>query len=700
MSCLNLPPQRHHDDPPRRSRLAFGLLLASLASVCASPSRAQDALAEDALFDLDLRALTQVKVVSVTKQEQKLSESAAAIHVISADDLRRAGITRLPEALRLVPGLMVHRINANQWAISARGFPSRFSRKLLTLVNGRSIYDPTFAGTYWPLQDLPVEEVKRIEVILGPGATLWGANAVNGIINIMTHDAHDTHGNVVSAGVGNEDRLIAYGGHGGETSFGEHSTHYRVFAGHKKHDGLVDTNGDSTRDDWHSERVGLRTDTDLDSGRKLFVEADALRMTANEIVNVPNAPAPPSFIQQQPRKMSEAYHLLGRLSESNDDGRHWSLQAYYDYSELDTVVGTRTSTWDLEYQQGFRFREIHHLIWGLGGRSLRNSIDQGTFSTWKENTDQLELFNGFIQDEIRLLDDQLRVTVGSKVEKSEYTGVEFQPNARLTWLGLDNHVFWGAVSRALRTPSRANRDLATLDVASFAAGQAGNPVPAFPVLVQLRGNENVREVESEELTAWEFGYRFNEGTDFSLDLALFYNDYSNLNSQAVGAPELGAGFLIVPLLRDNNLEGEAVGGEIAVNWQALPWWRLRADYSHFHVTLEQEKPDPTTTFNQAASDLHRQSPRHKVNLRSQMDLDDDIELDLWVRHVSDIPAQQLNAYTNLDARIGWKPRKDVEIALIGQNLLDDQQSEIRQTFITGPQADVERSVHFKATWTF
>ncbi len=661
-----------------------------------------DTLKEEDLFSLDLRALAQVKVVSVTKQEQNLSESAAAIHVVSAEDMRRAGITRLPEALRLVPGLMVHRINANQWAISARGFPSRFTRKLLTLVNGRSIYDPTFAGTYWPLQDFPIEEVARIEVILGPGATLWGANAVNGIINILTHDARNTHGNEVSVGIGNEDRLIAYAGHGGEQTFGDNATHYRVFASHKRLDGLVDTNGNSTRDDWHTERVGLRTDTNLKDGRELFVEADVLRMVANESTLVPGAPPPPANLTlQQPRKISNAYHLLGKLSDSDDDGNHWSLQAYYDYAELDTTVGTRTATWDIEYQRGFRLADVHHVIWGVGGRSLRNSIDPGTYSNWKELTDRLELFNAFVQDEIRLMDDRLRVTLGSKVEKSEYTGVEFQPNARFTWLGLENHVFWGAVSRALRTPSRANRDLRSLNIASLAGTNPANPFAPANVLVQLRGNEDVREVESEELTAWELGYRFNEAANFSMDIALFYNDYGNLNSLDIGTPEpLGGPNIIVPLLRDNNLEGEAVGGEIAMNWQAASWWRLRADYSHFHVNLRTEKPELVTPFSQVASDLYQQSPRHKVNLRSQMDLDNDVELDLWVRHVSDIPAQQINAYINMDARIGWKPNPDVELSLIGQNLLDDQQSESRQTFVTGPQADVERSFHVKASWSF
>ncbi len=662
--------------------------------------------AEVDIFDLDLRELVEVKVISVTKQEQKLSESAAAIHVISADDIRRAGINSLPEALRMVPGVMVHRINSNQWAVSARGFPSRFTRKLLTLINGRSTYDPTFAGTYWPLQDLPVEEVERIEVILGPGATLWGANAVNGIINVMTRNARDTHGSLLTAGVGDEERVLLYGGQGGETSFtdGKNKTHYRVFGSYKNHDGMVDTNGQDTHDNWYTNRVGFRTDTELAHG-ELLIEGDVMRMIANEVINEPFAPAPllpaPSFNQNQPRKISRTYHLLGRWSESYDSGEHWSLQGYYDYSYQNTVVGTQTRTFDVEFQHGFLAQENHHLIWGVGARSLYNTIEPGNFSTW-ERSDTLELFSGFLQDEIRLLDDELRFTLGTKIEKSEYTGVEFQPNARFTWLAAENHVFWGALSRALRTPSRANRDMRALSLVSFAANDPASPAfGVAPLLVELRGDEDVREVESEELTAWELGYRFNTQSNLNLDLALFYNEYSNLNSQVLGPVEVGPGYLIQPLLRDNNLEGKAVGGEIAVNWQALPWWRLRADYSHFHVTLELEKPEPPpTTFNQAASDLHRQSPRHQANLRSQMDLDNDIALDFWLRHVSDIPAQGINAYVNMDARVGWKPVKDIELSLIGKNLLDDQQSEIRQAFITGPQADVERSFHVRASWNF
>lgn len=667
-----------------------GCLLAVFC--CASGAVAQSPPSEPPvdLTELSLEELMDVRVTSVSKRAEPISAAAAAVFVITGEDLRRSGATSIPEALRMVPGLEVARIDASKWAISARGFNGRFANKLLVLIDGRSVYTPLFSGVFWDVQDTLIEDVERIEVIRGPGATLWGANAVNGVINIITRSAHETRGGLLAAGGGTEERGFAglrYGGTVGE------STAWRAYAkGFERGSGEALTGGDGA-DDWSMQRAGFRVDSTLSGGSDLMIAGDLYDGEAGETLTVQSLRAPVPRTLEDDEEVSGGY-LLSRWQRALSDTSDLKVQLYYDRTERSALlIDEDRDTFDLEMQHGLAPGPRHRLLWGLGFRRTGDHIrgSEGLAFSMDRRTDHLA--SAFLQDEIALLPDRLWLTLGSKLEHNDYTGFEVQPNLRTVWMPRRHHTLWAAVSRAVRTPSRAEHDL-RLDAQVLGPGQLDPSSPLLAVVTTFGD----RDFRSEELLAWELGYRVGLSPGLFFDLATFYNVYDRLRSSRTGQPFLELApvpHLVVPTRIGNDLEGETYGAELTADWRAGKRWRWSAAYSFLEIRLRQ--PPEADAIGLSAEGG---SPRHQIFLRSSADLTETVELDVSLRYVDDLESSGVDAYTTADLRLGWKPRPGLTLSLVGQNLLEASHVEFAPEIIPTRPTAVERGVYGKVAWRF
>ncbi len=648
--------------------------------------------ADRELFALSLEELMQIEVTSVSKKAQQLADAAAAVFVITGEDIRRSGATSIPEALRLAPGLQVARIDANKWAISARGFNGRFANKLLVLIDGRSVYTPIFTGVFWDVQDTLLEDVERIEVIRGPGAALWGANAVNGVINIITKTAADTPGALVSAGGGSEENAfgtLRYGGALGENS------HYRVYAKYFDRDGSVAPAGEELADEWSVVRGGFRLDGQGHGGSVWTLQGDAYDGESGD-ESLRATLEPPSFSRlEEARNDLSGGNLLARWGQRFSPTSDFQLQLYYDVTsrEIEPFGKEQRHTFDADFHHRFALGNAQEILWGLGHRATRDQIDIRTTGIALEPERRtVHLFSGFVQDEIDLLKDRLHLILGSKLEHNDYTGLELQPNARLLWTPGARHTLWGAVSRAVRTPGRAEED------ARFTLATQPPTPPLLPLPTQFTLEEGSNP-DAEELLAFDLGYRFS-AAHFSLDVAAFYNLYDDLVTFEPGAPTPQGTpvptSLTVPLRIENKADAETYGVEVVADWRATPWWRLVGTYTFLQVQLHLDSDSNSVLGERAEGN----SPHHQFSLRSALDLPKGVELDLWLRYVDALSAPDIPSYFTLDARLGWRPRPALELALVGQNLLDGQHTEFVDEFLFTRQAEIERGIYAKVTWWF
>lgn len=632
---------------------------------------------------LTLEELANFPVTSVSKTEENLSRAAAAIHVITQEDIRRSGVTSIPEALRLAPGIQVARVDAHTWGITARGFNDVFANKLLVLQDGRSIYTPLFSGVYWDVQDTLLDDIDRIEVIRGPGATLWGANAVNGVINIITKSAKSTQGLLVTGGSGTEEHLLGGARYGGK--IGEHA-HFRVYGKYFTRDDSASSQGGDANDHWQMSRGGFRVDWDPAELNHLTFQGDIYDGTVKQS-NLRLSPTPPftPFVDTRGHDDVSGGNLLGRWTHAFGDEAEFMFQAWYDrmYRQSDVFEETR-NTWDMEAQQRFGLWGRHDVIVGLGYRLMEDET-RGSFDVSLDPAERTtDVLSAFVQDKITLVRDRLWFTAGSKFEHNDYTGFEVQPSGRLSWAPHEHHTLWASVARAVRTPSRAESDVRL------------NQGPVLPpgIVTSLFGTP---DYGSEELVAYELGYRVQPEERISLDLALFFNDYDKLRSIEF------AGFRPAPApphLRfeaDNRLKGETYGGELAVNYQAARWWRLRLAYSYLQIELETKDNSTDTT---SVTDIEGSSPENQVSLISSFELPDNFTLDLWARYVDRLPARDVGRYFTFDARLAWRPMPNLELSVVGQNLWDPRHSEFRSALVPVERTEVERSVYAKVTWHF
>jgi iron complex outermembrane recepter protein len=672
--CRQRLPARH------ASLLCFiaGLLTCLLAP-SATWADSADTIPADSLMDMSLEALMNIEVTSVSRRPQKKSGAAAAIFVITSEDLRRWGVTNIPDALRRVPGIQVARIDANKWAITARGFNSRFANKLLVMIDGRSIYTPLFAGVYWEANEVMLDDVDRIEVIRGPGGTLWGANAVNGVINIITRSAADTQGSLIAAGTGNEERGDVSFRYGGSNASGGH---YRVYGKYRSVDTgeAIDTGmfPPVAHDDSMLQQGGFRMDWGKDTTDRFTFQGDAYHVNAGQELLI--ASASPYPLVEDARY--NGHNLLYRWSHRNRSDSDYSLQAWYDHVGLDsTVLFENRDTLDLDFQHHLQATPRQDLVWGLNFRTIHDHTGSTPTFALNPASRTVNLYTAFVQDEIALLDERAHLTLGSKFEHNDFTGFEVQPNVRMTWQTRSGNTVWGAISRAVRTPARGEHDVTLAVIA-----------PSLPPPLTIQGNDEFR---SETLIAYEIGYRFSLAEQVSTDITTFYNDYNKLRTVDIttATPPYDATF-------GNNLEGHTAGIEIDSHWQAREWLGVNANYSQLKIDLRLVNGS-SDTLSQAAADA---SPAHTANLWIAADLDKHVEIDAGVRYVSRIrtpgASADIPSYTAFDARIGWKPRADLELSLSARNLFDNTHPEFNPDFIYSLPTEVQRSIYGKVTLKF
>ncbi|MEO5345186.1 MAG: TonB-dependent receptor [Magnetococcus sp. YQC-9] len=621
-----------------------------------SPALAETApLSDDPmeqLLNMNIRDLADIKFSSLARKEQKLIDTAAAVTVIDAEEIRRSGMTSIPEVLRMVPGMNVARINTSTWAVSARGFNGQFSNKLLVLRDGRTLYTPLFAGVNWNLQDLSLAEVERIEVIRGPGAALWGTNAVNGVINIVTKKAADTQGERLFVTGGTTETLRGELRHGGK--FGDKGF-YRVYASGMQHGDFVRANDTGANDDWHAQRQGFRLDWRPTTRDEALMQGELFAVDEN-----------------LSRGDKQGGHLLGRWSRELSDSRNLSVQFYYDH-KVDTSF-ERTRILDLDTQYGFHAGS-HLWILGAGYRLTAMDLDDTALIQWRPQSRRDQAFNLFAQDEITLAPRWI-LTLGSQVEYKDHKGVQLQPNARLLWRAADAHVFWGSLARAVRTPSSVDQDFHLA-------------VPLGPVNLKLSGNP---EIEPERMLAHELGYRFQPHGNFSLEMTTFYNRYDHLVSLENLPP-----LLAPPTLRHyyaNKGEGSSYGLETAADWRVNDIWRLSASHTWLKMNLDVVDGSTDTTTPASAND----NPRHQWQLRSRLDLPYDLELDSALFYVARLRNLAIPASTRLDLRLGWRPTRALALSLTGQNLLDDRHPEFAGLNVTA--SEIPRAFLAQAEWSF
>jgi iron complex outermembrane recepter protein len=647
--------------------IALALLAGSRALPAATtpppPPQAED------LLDLSFEQLMDlsVTVTSVSKREQKLTDAAAAISVLSNDDLRRSGATTLMEALRLVPGVNVGSVNSSQWSISARGFNGLYANKLLVMIDGRAVYNPVFSGVFWDLQQTMLADVDRVEVIRGPGATLWGANAVNGVINVVTRSAKDTQGTMVYGGGGDLHQALGGARFGGR--IGEHS-YYRVFGSYFAEDDHLLANGRPAGDSWQGGQGGFRIDHYPVAGSHLTWQADA---TVSDL--------------DDHASDAHNFNTIGRWTRELSEKSGLEFQAYYDRTHRNELTRARATsdTLDLTAQHNYELSERNDMIWGLGYRFVSTKFGQTSpLIAVRNHLSEQQLLNFFIQDAFEVLPDKLTMTAGIKIEHNDFTGFEYQPSLRAILKPQENQTVWAAVSRAVRTPSQLEgRDV----FAVTTAGPVVGPGPALfvPTLV---GNPNVK---AEELLAYELGYRIQPLPKLSLDLAGFYNEYRNLidfGDVTSFVPGVPVGLAETPF--GNFSSGETYGGEASATWSVRDDWRLTASYSFLVAQIHGSAvTDPQGT--------ERESPRHQITLRSGFDPTDRVSLDAQLRYVDNL--RTVRSYLTADLRVSYRPNDRFEIALVGQNLLDNRHPEQGAAFFA-TQAEVPRGIYGKVTLRF
>lgn len=630
------------------------------------------------LTELSLEELMGVEVTTPSKKEGSLFDTPAAVYVVTGEEIRRSGVRSIPDALRIVPGVEVAQINANEWAVTIRGFNNSFANKLLVLVDGRSVYDPFFSGVFWDEVDTLLEDIDRIEVIRGPGGAIWGANAVNGVINIITKEAKDTEGIFLQGGGGNVEQGFAglrYGGKAGENLY------YRAYGKFYNRDSFKSRNGGDGDDDWKSYRGGIRVDWDNKDSDVVTLIGDIYKINANRSLTISSL-FPPFEQTSRVDSNTTGGDVLLRWTHAFSENSNTVFQTYYDIAEgeVGSFTKEKRQTFDVEFLNRFKlnFLTDHDVIWGLGYRVVNEDLNGSfVFDPGQENqTDNL--YSAFVQDELTLISEKLFLTIGSKFERNDFSGFEIQPDARLLWAVNETNRIWAAVSRAVRTPSRTEKDV------SFVADAFLNPETGLPTLIVAEGSE---DFESEDLLALEVGYRTRPLNSVFIDITGFYNHYKNLESIKPGEPFIvnePVPHLVVPLIFNNGLKGDGYGFEIATKWSPVDYFRLHANYSFLELDLEKDSDNPEPRFRGDAS------PNNQIKVQSFINLPYNVELDTSLYWVEKLPALDIPSYTRLDVKLGWEPLEGVEISVVGQNLIEEH-FEFSDSFI-GNATRIPRSV--------
>lgn len=673
-----------------------------LLFVCVGPvrrARADDAPSNqnspEDLKQLSLEQLGSVEVTTASKEPEEVWNTPAAIYVITQEDIRRSGATSVPEILRMVPGVEVARIDSDHWSVGIRGFGSEFSKSVLVLIDGRSVYTPLFAGVYWQLQNVLLEDVERIEVIRGPGGTIWGANAVNGVINIITKTTKDTHGALAATSGGNVDQGMGSfrfgGGNGKDLDFRVYGMAFgRAAEFHPDH---------SQFDEWQMGQAGFRTDWQPDTRDTFTFQGDLYKGYDGERVQIALY-VPPSVETFNEPHNDTGGNLVARWRRQVNENTDFQFQAYYDRtSQLSPQLDETRNTVDVDFLYHLNLNDRHDILLGAGARWSPDSITQ-KFETLDflphQETDSI--YSWFLQDQISIIPRKLSLIVGSKFEHNNYSGFEIQPNVRAIWTPTIRQSLWVAVTRAVRTPSRLDADLQLTD---FLGQAPGGP----PLYLRILGNT---KFESEQFLGTEVGYRTLVVKKLYVDVAFFHNDYNDLygygpDSLLVETPPPPAPTrVVVQLPLGNATKGDTDGIEIAPDWKPFDWWELKGSYSFLHLFVQSNAKAGTFNSLVTAAD-NGSSPHHQVETQSLFNLPKRFEFDATYRYVSALPAQTstpagltVGDYSSFDVRFGWHANQNLELSFAGQNLLQDHHAEFGGD--DGPLVGINRSFYGKITW--
>lgn len=634
-------------------RLVFFFVL-GLNSAFAQATAPSAVPSPQSLKKLSIEELMDLEVTSVSRRPEKLSETAAAVQVITSEDIHRSGAITLPEVLRLAANLHVAQVDSSQWAISARGFNNTLANKMLVLIDGRSVYTPLHAGVFWDIHNPLLEDIERIEVISGSGATLWGANAVNGIISITTKQTADTHGFLIETGGGSQPRSflnLRYGGRFGA------SGHYRMYGKVFSRDRAVLSNGRPAENQWHMGRGGFRLDWQKSGVNVFAVQGDFYDGQRNSLNN-----------QDTDLKGGNG---LARWSREFSDRSDMSLQLYYDrtHRSIPASISEDLTTYDVDFQHRLELGDRNHLVWGLAYRQIHHDLRNINRLAFLPRQATRRRYSAFIQDEIELIPKQLSLTAGTKIEHNDYTGFEIQPSLRAAFKIDRQQMVWGAISRALRTPSRIDTELF---------------IPAQPPFL-LAGNPDFKP---ERALSYEIGYRTHPHDRVSLSASTFYTDYTNLRSlEQLNPPQP------LPIVIGNGLEGASYGMELTADYQISNWWRVRGGVTEMRLHI---RPQATSTDRTNGSGESHDPNRHFI-LRSSLEPISNLQIDPTFRYVSEITNQRLPGYAELDLRLAWQPKRSLEFSITAQNLLHDRHAEFGSP---ASRQQIARSVYGKVVWRF
>ncbi len=696
------------------------------------------------LLDLSLQELMVLQVTSVSRRSQRQFDAAAAIYTITRDDINDLGITSIPDALRMVPGMQVAKLNGNTWAMSARGFNYVFANKLLVLIDGRSVYSSLFSGVNWDVQNVMLEDIDRIEVIRGPGAALWGSNAVNGVINIITRHSEDTQNGIVTARVGTEEKVagsVRYGGELGEETF------YRIYAQGFDRDSRVwpdkglpqnwkqNWAGKKANDGWHMKQLGFRLDHYLSANDELTVQGDIYSGITRPPyyiydINSHNFQVKDNFDREQ-----SGGNILARYKQLLGP-TELIIKSYYESAVNDDLrLKEGRDTWDIEFQHSFYWGNAHHFIWGANYRVDWYDLDDRNkdFIAIENRNFNEELYSAFVQDAFELRPD-LDITFSARIESNRVTGNEFQPNLRFAWTPDRNTTIWGAVSKAVKTPALSETSL-TITNTSYHGIRTLQPLAGTPAMFSLSGNP---KLDSEKLTAFDFGFRKQITNELSVDLAGYLNFYKDVTSyQDAGTCPATGGFIksdalsqtqticidpnnlypnpgpgpamlpsvmSYPTILGNTLEVFTHGLELALDWQVQEWWRLRLNYSYINVDADSHRKD---IFGDGNEDVVEGiAAKHTANLFSFMQLPEQWKLIIWLRFIDKLrldPVYDVNnikANINGDIKVSKEIKPGLEFAVVGQHLLDSKQLQFNEVFTGQMRTEVERSVYMQVRWAF
>ena len=682
------------------ARTLFALSVAGALSLTGEVAYADDHDETDMLATLSLEELLSTEITTLSRQSENLGGAPAAVHVISQSDIRRSGARSIPELLRLVPGMQVAQIDANKWAVTSRGANGRFANKLLVLMDGRTLYNPGLSGVYWDIQDTDLSTIERIEVIRGPGATMWGSNAVNGVVNIITKHAVDTQGETLSVtgGSGGHEAAFRMGGSDGDSAF-------RLFAKVSEHDGNVNMMGDATPDDADMQRIGGRYDWDGQNGQALTVSGEIYSGESGDY-RLNRYPTPPyERVEAGPSEVSGGF-LTAHWSTDLENAGAIEVRGYFVRNDRSGVsYNNELNTYDFDIQHSFNVAKRHNLIWGLNYRVSEDKVDNTFQIQILPDTRKQTLISAFIQDDVSFLDERARLIFGSKFEKNTFSteSVEVEPSVRLSYAVSEAATLWGSVSRAVRMPSRGELDGRILtSVLPPGSPELPLPVPLFATVI---GNP---EMQSEEVIAYEAGFRLRNNQRI-FDAALFFNNFDNLRSLAAGAPlcqpsgallpldpacVLTATSVEAPLVIQNQSNLDTMGVELWLSQEINESWRLQASYTFIHTRTK------GTDDGLSELDIVEDSPDHQLTLRSSTNIMDELELDLIARWVDELEQQQIDSYAALDLRLAWTPSPSWTFALVGRNLFAGEHVEFQSELVDLVPVQIEPNGYVEVRWNF